>query len=164
MTLTKRNTKRSIALLLVLTMLISAMNIGAAIGTKAVQNAETVSYGNLLADNASELGDAEKGILRSGLLAGDTVTYRSPDNSDGLIAVDPDAKEITLSSYTDELGNTWTATVCRVVYEGGQETVSLSDGKGSFAYAGDAYSVEADYKLTVAVSNSTSTEKLLKAP
>ncbi|MDD6094923.1 MAG: hypothetical protein PUC29_04175, partial [Clostridia bacterium] len=164
MRLIKTNMRRGIALLLVSAMLITSVSMGAAIGTKAVRSAQTVSFGSLIADNALELGDAEKGILRSGLLAGDTFTYISPDNSDGLIAVDPDAKKITVSPYTDELGNMWTAAVCRIVYDGGKETVALIDGEGRFEYDGSSYAAEADYKLTVSAGDPTFTEKLLKAP
>lgn len=164
MSLIKRTMKRSLAIVLVLTMLLSVMNFGMVISANAVRSAETVSYGQLLADNVEELGDAEKSILRSGLLSGGFVTYQSPDNSDNLITVDPENKKISVSPYTDEQGNVWTVAECRVVYDGGSENVVLTGGEGTFIYAGDAYSVEADYKLAVPVENPTMTEKLLNAP
>lgn len=155
--------KRGLAMVLVVAMLVSMADFGFALRANAVSSAETVSYGSMIANTVEGLGTAEKNILKSGLLAGGSVTYQKPANSDELIRVDAENKKITVSSYRDAHGNQWTVTECRVVFDGGKETVALTNGEGTFTYEGDAYSVEADYELTKAADVKLTT-KLLNAP
>ena len=161
----KQTMKRCLAMVLVMAMLVSIVDIGFVARANAATNDETVSYGSVIVNSVDGLDEAVKNILKSGLLAGGTVTYQKPsaDNSDNVISVDEENKKITVSSFTDDHGNVWTATACRVVYEGGREDVTLDAGVGSFVYAGDAYSVEADFELTK-TADADLTSKLLKAP
>ena len=156
----KQSMKRCLALALAAVMLLSMADTGLITRVNAAQAATTVSYGTLIANSVEGLGTAEKNILKSGLLAGTPVTYQAPENSDNLISVDAENKKITVSPYTDAQGNGWTITACRVVYEGGQEDVTLTNGEGTFTYEGDAYAVEADYALTKTADGAL-TEKLL---
>lgn len=161
----KQTMKRCLAMVLVMAMLVSVADIGFVARANAATNDETVSYGSVIVNSVDGLDEAVKNVLKSGLLAGGTVTYQKPsaDNSDNVISVDEENRKITVSSFTDDHGNEWMATACRVVYEGGKEDVTLTAGVGSFIYEGDAYSVEADFELTKA-ADADLTSKLLNAP
>ena len=161
----KHSLKRTLASVLALTMVLSLVE-GGWFRTVSAEDAVTVSYGKVVADNFEGLSEAEKEILRSGLLVGNSFTYQVPagDNSDGLIKVDAAKKTLKVENYTDTEGNIWKADEVRIVNdEGIQERVSLTDGKGSFTYDGKSYTVEVDYQLTKTV-DAELMRKLLNAP
>ena len=68
--------------------------------TSAQSDYGTVTEAELVADNYASLSDGEKALLRSGYMIGNSYTLKSPDNSDGLITVDPVAKTVEASAYT----------------------------------------------------------------
>lgn len=124
---------------------------------------ETTTDGKIVAQNY-DLSAAEKELIGSGLLVGDTHSYLVPDSDDGLISVDTDNKKITVGTYEGTAGYLWTAeSVNIVVGTEVKETVALTNGEGTYTYDGNAFSVVANYALDVEVSNATQTA-LLNAP
>ncbi len=164
--------KRFLAMLLaVVTVLSGSVNCFAvAIDTEVpAGNKQTVTVGELVADAYSaKLTAAEQAVLKSGYLTGGSITYTAPSEGDDLIAVDEAAKTITIKSATKD-GYTWEPVGARIVPEDGSaaETVALTKGSsgytGSFSYAGNTYSVEADYTATVEIDGATQS-LLLNAP
>lgn len=164
--------KRFLAMLLaVVTVLSGSVNCFAvAIDTEVpAGNKQTVTVGELVADAYSaKLTAAEQAVLKSGYLTGGSITYTAPSEGDDLIAVDEAAKTITIKSATKD-GYTWEPVGARIVPEDGSaaETVALTKGSsgytGSFSYAGNTYSVEADYTATVEIDEATQS-LLLNAP
>ena len=164
----KQSGKRAVAMLLALAMVLSFAQTGLAVTAHAAQNSRSASAGALVANAyGAELKEWEKSILRSGYLKGNTYTYQAPseNNSDGLVSVDADSKTVTVKSYRDAQGNSWTCgDTARIVADGQTvEEVPLSGGKGTFVYTGNAYAVEVTYTLTASVDTSLQKE-LLNAP
>ena len=164
----KQSGKRAVAMLLALAMVLSFAQTGLAVTAHAAQNSQSASAGALVANAyGAELKEWEKSILRSGYLKGNTYTYQAPseNNSDGLVSVDADSKTVTVKSYRDAQGNSWTCgDTARIVADGQTvEEVPLSGGKGTFVYTGNAYAVEVTYTLTASVDTSLQKE-LLNAP
>jgi len=106
-----------------------------------------VSVGEIVAGNY-DLTDAEKELIKSGLLAGsgDTIEYTAPSDGDELIVVDTENKKITVKTYDG-----WTAAAVAKIYVGEtlMETVALADGVGTYTYAENAFSVKVTYTLNV---------------
>ena len=164
----KQSGKRAVAMLLALAMVLSFAQTGLAVTAHAAQNSQSASAGALVANAyGAEVKEWEKSILRSGYLKGNTYTYQAPseNNSDGLVSVDADSKTVTVKSYRDAQGNSWTCgDTARIVADGQTvEEVPLSGGKGTFVYTGNAYAVEVTYTLTASVDTSLQKE-LLNAP
>ena len=161
----KQSGKRAVAMLLALAMVLSFAQTGLAVTAHAAQNSQSASAGALVANAyGAELKEWEKSILRSGYLKGNTYTYQAPseNNSDGLVSVDADSKTVTVKSYRDAQGNSWTCgDTARIVADGQTvEEVPLSGGKGTFVYTGNAYAVEVTYTLTASVDTSLQKELL----
>lgn len=165
--------KRFLAMLLaVVTVISSSVNCFAAAIEKEVPagNEQTVTVGALTAEAyGDKLTAAEKAVLESGLLTGGSVTYTAPSEGDDLIAVDETAKTVTVKGITKN-GYRWEPSGARIVPEdgSGEEAVTLTKGSsgeytGSFAYAGNAYSVEVDFTAAVEVAEATQT-LLLNTP
>ncbi len=124
---------------------------------------ETITDGKIVANNY-ELYAAEKELIGSGLLVGDTHTYLVPDSDDGLITVDTDNKEITVGTYEGTAGYLWKAASADIVVGSDvKETVTLTNGKGNYTYDGNAFSVVAKYALDIEVDEATQAV-LLNAP
>ena len=106
----------------------------------------SVSAGSVMAENYSELSEAEKALLKSGYLAGDyTIEYDCPE--DNWVTVDHENKTITA-----EEKNGWVAVDAHIVVNGTSvEDVVLTDGEGTYAYDENAFSVEVCYELYEAV-------------
>lgn len=151
--------KRTQALVLVLAIVFSTLNLGLWL-TISADDKPTVSKteGEIVAENYN-LTDAEKKLLSSGLLAGSTLEYTVPADEDDLISVDINSKTIT-ADYYDE----WTPVSATI--EAGEEVkenVTLTDGKGTYEYDGDAFSVKVTYELKAEVDEETQ-KTLLSAP
>ncbi len=103
---------------------------------------KTVYAGSVMAENY-DLTDAEKALLNSGYLAGDyAIEYDLPKDSD--VKVDAEAKEITAAEKDG-----WKAVSADIIVNDAvEETVTLNDGVGNYAYAGNAFSVKVSYVLT----------------
>ena len=163
----ERTGKRLLALVLALVMALSTVTeCLAAVVERPVTagGKETVTAGELLAKAyADKLTDAEKALLESGLLTGETYTYTAPASQDELVTVDETALTITAKSFTKD-GFTWLPEGARIVVDSTtNESVELNkngqDYVGSFSEAGNTYSVEVDYAAVISVS--TDTQNLL---
>lgn len=129
---------------------------------------ESVTAGALLAKAYdSELTDAEKALLNAGLLLGDqTISYTAPSDS-SKVAVDGDKRTIRAASIT-EGGYTWTPVAAAVVYDdstgaSAREDVTLTNGEGSFTYAGNTYSVQVTYSAGITIAEAEQRD-LLQQP
>ncbi len=140
--------KKTLALLLALTLILPAANV-------FVSAAETsVTAGELVANNYDSLADKEKAILSSGLVIGGVYTVQAPDGSDNTVTVDPDEKTVEAVSIVKD-GFTWTADFAKAVYDGGSEDITLTESgdtaSGTFTYDGNLYSVDVTYKRPLQV-------------
>ncbi len=163
----ERTGKRLLALVLALVMALSTVTECLAAVVERPVNAggkETVTAGELVAKAyADKLTDAEKALLESGLLTGETYAYTAPASQDELVTVDETALTITAKSFTKD-GFTWLPEGARIVVDSTtNESVELKqngqDYVGSFSEAGNTYSVEVDYAAVISVS--TDAQKLL---
>jgi len=124
---------------------------------------EVSTDGKIVAENY-DLTEAEKELLSSGLLVGKTHAYQVPTAKDNLIAVDTDTKTITVQSYEGTEGYSWKPTVAKVMVNGAEyETVTLTDGVGTYTYTGNAFSVIAEFELRIDIDEDTQS-LLLQAP
>ena len=153
-----RFAKRCLALLMA-AILVATNFSGLAQFVRAEGNDGTsISIGEIVANNY-DLTTAEKNLLSSGLLAGGTFEYTVPNDNDGLVTVDTENKTITA---TNKYG--WVPTVAKIVVDGNvKETVTLTDGQGSYTFGENAFSVKVDYVLNTTVDTATQ-ELLLGAP
>ena len=135
--------KRSVALVLALVLLVSSSNLGVALQVFAVESENKVSAGELVAENY-DLTDAEKNLLSSGMLVGDTYEYTAPSDSD-LITIDTENTKITAAKAGE-----WVPTTAKVIANGEvKETIALTDGVGYYDESvGNAFSVAVTYELT----------------
>ena len=163
----ERTGKRLLALVLALVMALSTVTeCLAAVVERPVTagGKETVTAGELVAKAYTDkLTDAEKALLESGSLTGESYTYTAPASQDELVTVDETALTITAKSFTKD-GFTWLPEGARIVVDSTtNETVELKkngqDYVGSFSEAGNTYSVEVDYAAVISVS--TDTQNLL---
>lgn len=131
--------KRGLSLVLALLMVLSNANLGVVLQANAAEN--SVTAGELMA-NTYALTDAEKALLQSGYLAGDaTYTYESIGSDK--VTIDADAKTITAASE-----NGWVPVSAKLVNgETEIETVTLTDGVGTYTHDGNAFSVQVTYAL-----------------
>ena len=65
--------KRFFALVMALALLVSGSNLGAVLQVSAAGSATYVNVGELVAQNYDALTEAEKALLSSGYLAGETI-------------------------------------------------------------------------------------------
>ena len=145
--------KRAQAMILVVAMLLSMSNLGlffAASATGSATNADKTD-GEIVADNY-DLTAEEKELLKSGYLVGEVHEYTKPESS-SLISVDIDNKKIAAQEYNGGSGYDWIPVSADIVVNSEvKETVALTDGKGTYAYTGDAFSVKVDYELRIDVA------------
>ena len=155
--------RRAQALVLAVLMLVSVFGPCATALTVPAGSLGSMHEGEIVANNY-DLSDAEKALLKSGLLVGNIVSYSAPDASDSLIEVDADLKEITVKDYTDKKGNVWKPVAVNIVVGNEvKETVAITSGKGTYTYTGNAFSVKAEYALDVEVPADRQ-QLLLNAP
>ncbi|MBE7066866.1 MAG: hypothetical protein E7385_04875 [Ruminococcaceae bacterium] len=155
--------RRSWSLLLAVAILFTAIGPVWWSGVSADVDTESKTAGKIIAENY-ELTEAEEQILKSGYLIGDSYEFNKPTDSDNLISVDLDSKTITAKSFTDASGNKWSPVKAFVVDANeNTENVTLTDGKGTYAYDGDAFSVKVDYEVTVEIDEATQSA-ILNAP
>lgn len=155
--------RRSWSLLLAVAILFTAIGPVWWSGVSADVDTESKTTGEIIAENY-ELTEAEEQILKSGYLIGDSYEFNKPTDSDNLISVDLDSKTITAKSFPDASGNKWSPVKAFVVDANeNTENVTLTDGKGTYAYDGDAFSVKVDYEVTVEIDEDTQSA-ILNAP
>ena len=139
--------KRFFALVMALALLVSGSNLGAVLQVSAAGSSTYVNVGKLVADNYA-LTDAEKALLSSGYLAGETISYTAPTNEDGLVTVDTEKRTITAEEYKG-----WIPTIARIkVGTEVIESIALDGGKGTYTFDKNAFSVEVDYIYDVKVA------------
>jgi hypothetical protein len=156
--------KRVQAFILVAAMLLSMSNLGLFLNVSAADSGSTESKtdGSIVADNY-ELTEAEKALLKSGYLVGDVHEYTKPESS-SLIYVDIDNKKITAQEYNGGSGYVWIPVSADIVVNGEvKEPVALTEGNGTYAYAGSAFSVKVNYELRIDVDFDLQKD-LLSAP
>ncbi len=125
---------------------------------------ETVSVGKVVVNNYADLTEAEKDLIGSGVLVGGNINYQKPTADDNLISVDSDTKTVVVKSHKDSHGNVWNAISAKImVGETVKETVKLTDGKGTYSYNGNAFSVDVEYALDKAIDTDLQ-NLLLTAP
>lgn len=144
-----------LALVLAVIMILSNANLGL---TLAVSAAETeyehsVTLGTLLEQNYGI--SAEESDFIDKYLVSETYGYNVPNNdADDMIVIGDGTVEV--KSFEN-----WTISEVRLVPADGSETeiITLTDGKGTYQYAGNAFSIEVDYDLYQNVD--VATQKLL---
>ena len=153
--------KRVQAWVLIVAMLLPILNCGLFLGVFAEgETNASLTDGQIVAENY-ELTKAEKVLLSSGLLVGDTHSIYYPTANDDLVTVDQDNKKITAESYDNKDGNKWIPVSADIVADGAtQETVNLVDGVGTYTYDGNAFSVNVLYRLSMKIDEDTQTALL----
>ncbi len=156
--------KRVQAMILVVAMLLSVSNLGLFLGVSAIEAGQTTTKtdGQLVAENYDGLTAAEKALLSSGYLVGETYIYTAPDAEDNLIEVDIDNKKITAGTHEDGI-YVWKPVSAQIM-DGDvkKEDVALTNGVGTYTYAQNSFSVKVTYKVTLDVDAALQT-KLLNA-
>ena len=157
---------RCLALAMALVLLVSNANLGLALKVFAgetdkiqLNESQFVAYGCYLTP-------AETDLISSGLLIGENKEFSKPTDADAanLISVDNENKTVTVKNYEDPVsGKTWTPLEVKLVYDGGEEVLTLNEGKATYTYAGAAFSVEADYEVKTTVDTAVQAE-MLRAP
>ncbi|MBQ3100088.1 MAG: hypothetical protein IJC50_03775, partial [Clostridia bacterium] len=142
-------------------MLTSVVNFGMLIPVAADDVPDGTLLGHVMADNYAELTEAEKEVLKSGLLDADfAFYYTAPTKDDDLVSVNEGEKTVKVSDYTDEQGNLWIPESFDIVVnaevQDGNDDLALTDengdGKyeGSYSYNKNAFSVVVTYVLSSA--------------
>ena len=158
--------KRVQAMILVVAMLLSMSNLGLFLNVSAVGAGTPAEkgQGDVVAENYDSLTEAEKNLLKSGYLVEEVLEYTKPGDDDELIDVVIDSKTIKAETFNGGSGYKWVPTTATIIAGGSEvETVVLTDGKGTFTYDGNAFSVKVAYKLEVEIAEATQ-NKLLNAP
>lgn len=156
--------RRSQALILAIAIMLTAIGPVWWTGVSADDKVpEKMSAGQIVANNY-ELTDAEENIIKSGYLIGESYEFYAPGDDDDLLSVDIDNKVIGAKDFTDAEGNKWVPTGAYVVVNDEvKEEVSLTNGKGTYTYDGNAFFVKVDYTFYKEIDVQTQ-EILLKAP
>lgn len=157
--MTKRTTFLTRFLAMALALVLCASNVmpGLALNVSAATDA-SVQLGALMTQTY-EMSEAEAALLESGYLYGDgVITYKIPDSSDELVAVDTASKTITAKSFNQS----WAPYGARVVGETVEDvalTYNAEKGifEGKYDYAGNTFSVEVDYHLPQGLSQPMNT-------
>ena len=151
---------RFLALALALVMLASSANLGLVARVFAAENGKPITDGALVAQNYDALSDAEKALLESGLLVGDTHEYSKPTDDDGLLTVDPVEKTVKAASFEN-----WKAVSAWLETSNGEKEDIALDAEGNGTITGDheAYTVFVTYELAIDVDTALQTTLLSTA-
>lgn len=151
---------RFLALAMALVMLASSANLGLVARVFAAETGKTITDGELVANNYASLSEAEKALLKSGLLVGATHEYNKPTDADNLVTVDPVAKTVKAASFENwKAASAWLETS-----DGEKEEIALdANGNGTIAGDHDAYTVFVTYELTIDVDTTLQTTLLSTA-
>lgn len=146
--------KRGVAAVLALAMLLSCIHFGGVPRVQAVKDTYTVTGAELVARNYSALTEAEQELLKL-LCSGGSFTYDVPEQADGTVSIDTEAKTVTALDYSS-MGFVWKPVSAELHDLNGSkvEDVVLTDGKGSYSYAGSAFTAQVTYRLEIAVDTS----------
>lgn len=145
-----QGTKRVIAMLMAVVMVLSlmpVMPISLANATETEEDKVHLSDLLVMDENYGGKLSALQQIITSGMLKAEKeITYQQPE--EGIISVDNAAKKITAQK-----SNGWTPVSAQIkVGDEVKENVTLTDGVGTYAYAGNAFAVVVKYELYVEVA------------
>lgn len=151
--------KRGLAMALAVVMLLTSSNLGVVLRAAATgtddPNAVSVSLSEIVLDiYGDKLSDNLKKIIESGAVnVTQTFTYTAPTGEDDLIEVDEVNKKITAEVFSDGEQN-WFPVAYRLVVdeatvENGEMVAEHGVAEATYAYSGNAFSVEVDYEATV---------------
>ena len=158
----KKMLKRILSIVMAIALIFTSVSLSWAVenisaDTVTITDAQMVANA-YVGDNG--LTEEEAAVLANKGIVGKEHTIVIPTAEDDLITIDSEAKEITAADFKDG-DYTWKAINASVVYEGGSEDVAITDGKGTFTYDGNNYSVDVTYLVSVEVDNQ---EVLTNAP
>ena len=143
---------------LALAILLGSVNLGQLLWAYAEDSSsQTKTYSQIVAENY-ELSEAEEALLTSGCLASEKVAFEVISGSN-LITVDTERKTIKA-----ETKDNWVPVQAEIrLGDAALEAVTLTDGVGSYAYAGNAFSVAVTYELRIGMEEQVQTD-LLSTP
>ncbi len=136
--------KRCLSWVVALALLVSSANLGWVLQEAHAEGAVGKNYGEIVAENY-ELTEAEAALLKGGYLKGGKVSYEVPsDAQSDLITIDNEENTLAVEKFKG-----WVPVSADImVGETKIETVKLVDGKGSYTYESNAFSVVVNYELT----------------
>ena len=157
--------KRMLAMLLTVAMMLPLLASALAFGASAADplSEKKKTDAAIVAGNY-DLTEAEKNLLLSGYLVGETHTYVVPTAKDELISVDTAAKTVTAESYEKTPGYLWTPAQAYIVVNNDvKETVNFTGNTATYTKEFDAFTVRVKYELKLNIDEETQ-KLLLNAP
>ncbi|MBQ6700121.1 MAG: hypothetical protein IJM98_05615, partial [Oscillospiraceae bacterium] len=144
------------ALAMLLALVLSFANVPGLVLTAFAAEEKTTTVGTVMA-NGYDFSEAEQNLLKSGYLHGNgNIGYTLPTNED--VKVDPEKKEITAT-----VKDGWTAVSAEILANGEfMESFTLTNGKGTYVYDGNAFSVKVNYVVSVKAATENQ-QNMLKA-
>ena len=123
----------------------------------------TLTSADLVSANYEGLSDKEKAVLTSGLMSGSSFSFGTPEGMDSdLVSVNTIDATITALPYASGTYQ-WNPVSAKVLYGDEEETVTLTNGVGAYAYEGNDFRVEVRYEVSIPV-DAAEQEKLLNGP
>lgn len=144
--------KRCLALALAVVLLVSSANLGLALKALAADDSESITVGEVVANNY-DLSDAEEALLKSGYLVGGSITYTAPVDEDNLVTIDTENSKIVAADAGE-----WEAVSAEILVDGESvATIEITDGEGTYdpAVTGEIFSVEVSYELNKEIDVAT---------
>lgn len=157
--------KRMLAMLLTVAMMLPLLASALAFGASAADplSEKKKTDAAIVAGNY-DLTEAEKNLLFSGYLVGETHTYVVPTAKDELISVDTASKTVTAESYEKTPGYLWTPAQAYIVVNNDvKETVNFTGNTATYTKEFDAFTVRVKYELKLNIDEETQ-KLLLNAP
>ncbi len=156
---------RCLALVLALMLLVSATDLGLTLPVSASADDTLTVYENNIVADSYALTDAEKAIIKSGMLKSGSQNFSVPTDKDGLINVDIENSTVTVLDYNDTVSKKlWTPVSAKLVWGDGandSEDLTLDEnGKDTYEYDGAAFSVEVVYEVETSVDTALQADML----
>ena len=151
--------KRIISMIVAICMILTICPVSALAGNEG--DLSTITAGKLVAGVYSDLSQAEKDLIGSGLLADVTYEYYVPGEDDGLIQVDTENKTVLAKSWTDaENGHVWNPVNADIIANGSPVESVTPDGIDTYGYDGNAFSVKVIYEMYISVDTAVQARML----
>ncbi|MBO5006456.1 MAG: hypothetical protein J6C89_03325, partial [Clostridia bacterium] len=167
----KKSILRIVSMVLSIALLAGCINVGVfATGNNGMitlsGSVSGITDAKIIADYAdSYLSDGEKAVLHCTALVGNEhiITAPTDDDKADLIIIDKENRKVEIKDYAS--GNyVWKPAKVQLVYANGAENIVLdANGKGSFVYEGNNYSVEVTYVVSVPIASNLF-QTLVNAP
>ena len=167
----KKSILRIVSMVLSIALLAGCINVGVfATGNNGMitlsGSVSGITDAKIIADYAdSYLSDGEKAVLHCTALVGNEhiITAPTDDDKADLIIIDKENRKVEIKDYPS--GNyVWKPAKVQLVYANGAENIVLdANGKGTFTYEGNNYSVEVTYVVSVPIASNLF-QTLVKAP